>query len=215
MEQNLNLNNKLKVDYCNYQAARYAVMRWHYSRSMPVGKLYKLGVWEGEKFIGAVLFGLGANKNMGNPLYLKQFEYCELVRVALDKHTEPVTKIISICLRILKKDNPKLKAVISYADPEIKHLGIIYQAGNWLYTGCSAPSTVFIHNGKKVHSRVTVEGGKQFGRPVKAKIDISKAVKKTTLPKFRYLYLYDQSHKDKIKHLIQTYPKKLKQAVLA
>ena len=46
----------LRVDWCDYQAAKYAVMHWHYSKAMPAGRNVYLGVWESNRFVGAVLF---------------------------------------------------------------------------------------------------------------------------------------------------------------
>ena len=51
----------LHLDWCSYEAAKYAVEHWHYSHSLPIGKLVKIGVWEDDQFIGAVVFGYGAN----------------------------------------------------------------------------------------------------------------------------------------------------------
>ena len=36
----------LRLDFCSHDAAKHAVMRWHYSRQMPKAKLVKVGVWE-------------------------------------------------------------------------------------------------------------------------------------------------------------------------
>ena len=49
----------LRVDWCSYEAAKYAVEHWHYSRSMPVGKLLTVGVWENGEFVGAVIYAWG------------------------------------------------------------------------------------------------------------------------------------------------------------
>jgi hypothetical protein len=49
----------LRLDWCSHAAAKYAVEHWHYSQTMPVGKLAKIGVWEDNKYIGAIIFGLG------------------------------------------------------------------------------------------------------------------------------------------------------------
>ncbi len=43
--------------------------------------------------------------------------------------------VISQTLKMLKKDSPQTKVVISYADPGANHKGIIYRASNWLYQG--------------------------------------------------------------------------------
>jgi len=53
-------NPDLKLDWCSYQAAKYAVERWHYSKRMPAGKHVHVGVWEGDVFVGVMLYGLGA-----------------------------------------------------------------------------------------------------------------------------------------------------------
>lgn len=46
---------------------------------------------------------------------------------------------------------PKPSALVAYADPEVGHLGFVYQATNWLYTGMTLPRRRFILNGKEIH----------------------------------------------------------------
>ena len=57
------------------------------------------------------------------------------------KLKESLKNIESYCiaqtLKMLKKDSPKTKVVVSYADRNEKHKGIIYRASNWLYQGFS------------------------------------------------------------------------------
>ena len=92
----------LKIDWCSHEAAKHAVVNWHYSGSLPVGKSVKVGAWEDGKFIGVVIFAYGANNNIGKPYGLQQVECCELVRVALANHKTAVSKIVAIALRFLK-----------------------------------------------------------------------------------------------------------------
>ena len=75
----------LHLDWASHESCKYAVEHWHYSRSLPVGKLVKIGVWEDKKFIGCVIFARGANMNIGKPYGLDQTECVELARVALSK----------------------------------------------------------------------------------------------------------------------------------
>ena len=86
-----------------HAAAKYAGENWHYTKTATVGKIVKVGVWEFGKFIGVVLFGRGANHNIGNQYKLKQDEACELVRIALAKHQAPVSRIAAIAIKFLKK----------------------------------------------------------------------------------------------------------------
>ena len=126
---------ELRVDWCDYKAAKFAVEHWHYSKTMPSSKIAKFGVWEDGRFIGAVLYSWGANNNIGKPYGLKQVEVCELVRVALTEHVSQVSQIVAVTLRILKKQSPGLRLIASYADPREGHNGSIYQAMNWIYAG--------------------------------------------------------------------------------
>ena len=121
----------LLIKPIGHKQAKYAVLNWHYSEAMPAGKLIKYGVFEDEKYIGVIIYGRGANQYVPQSLGLKVTECCELVRVALTSHKNPVTKMIAISLKILKKENPGIKTVFSYADETNQnHKGIIYKAGN-------------------------------------------------------------------------------------
>lgn len=86
----------LKLDWCSYQAAKYAVEHWHYSKTMPAGKAAIVGVWEFGKFIGCVIFSRGATPNLSKHHGLPQTEICELTRVALSHHNSSVSRIVAI-----------------------------------------------------------------------------------------------------------------------
>jgi len=133
---------ELKLDWCTHEAAKYAVEHWHYSRRMPVGKVVRIGAWENGIFIGCVMFGHGANRNMAGEFDLSITECIELTRVALVWfHESPVSRVIAISLRLLRQQSPGIRLVISYADPEQNHYGGIYQAMGWAYVGTSRPQS--------------------------------------------------------------------------
>ena len=199
----------LKLDWCSYKAAEYAVKHWHYSRTMPSCKTVKIGVWENGKFIGAVIFNLGACQYIGRPYGLKMTEVCELVRVALDKHQSPVTKIISISLKMLKRHCPGTRLVVSYADSNEGHVGAIYQAGNWKYVGEHAFERGILLFGQLKHRRTI---GSRYGKcgiawlrkhiDPKAKVVMGGC-------KYKYLMPLDKEMRDKLSQLPdKPYPKK-------
>ena len=138
---------------CSHAAAVYAVKNWHYSENVPKSKLVKFGVWEDEAFIGAVIYGSGANSALVAPYGLDQTEGCELVRVALRQHTVSVSQVVAESLRQLKRTQRGLRLVVSFADPDQGHRGGIYQAGNWLYLGMTTVADEYIVNGRRVHGR--------------------------------------------------------------
>lgn len=119
----------LRLDWCTHAAAKYAVETWHYSKRMPMPPLVRVGVWEGGKFIGCVLFGRGANASLGSPYGLNQTQCAELVRVAMTTHVVPVTRVVALAIKFLAKHSPGLRLVVSFADPSRGHHGGIYQGG--------------------------------------------------------------------------------------
>lgn len=188
----------LKIDWATHKAAKFSVENWHYSGCMPAGKLVKIGVWEDQKFIGCVMFGRGANNNLGKPYKLAQTEICELVRVALTRHVSSVTKIVSIAMKFLKKQSPKLRLIVSYADPIQGHHGGIYQGGNWVYTGRSQAQAEVVVNGKIMHKRTA-----------NALFGTIKGLKKSpVLWKHKYLFALDKKMRERISELARPYPKR-------
>ena len=196
----------LRLDWCSHAAAKYAVEHWHYSKTMPCGKNIYVGVWENKTFIGVVVFGTGAAPQASSPYKLKRQQVCELVRVSLREHISPVSKVVAVALRFLKKKCPLLRIVISYADPEQDHRGVIYQAGNWVYTGPTGPCVHFVNSktGKRIHSKTLKTGRRGYATQLLA----SGAVTQIKLWKHKYLYPLDKAMKEQIEPLRQPYPKR-------
>lgn len=208
----MNLSPKvdLKIDWATHEAAKYACENWHYSKSLPVPPLLKVGVWESKKYIGCIIFSRGASSNLLKPYGLTQYEGCELTRVALTKHLTPVSKIMSIAFKFLKKTNSNLKLIVSFADPSEGHHGGIYQATNWIYTGKSALSFKYIDkNGREWHSRQVSEKGFNIQQGhIRKTVKPSECTKIKCEGKHRYLYALDKEILKKIKVLSKPYPKR-------
>jgi hypothetical protein len=189
----------LKLDWCSHAAAKYAVEHWHYSRRMPKSKLGRCGVWEESRFVGVVIFGVGASNNLGKPYRLDQTQVCELVRIALTQHKTPTSRIVAIAVRLLSQGMAGLRLIVSFADQNAGHTGVLYQACGWLYAGeAAADRVVYGADGKPRHPRAhrlkyQTETG--FRR-------------RRTLPKHRYLYPLDAAMRAQIAPLAQPYPKR-------
>lgn len=167
---------------------------------MPSGKLVRIGVWENKKYIGCILFGRGANNNLGKPYGLEQTQVCELVRVALNEHIAPVSRILAIAIRVLTAENPGLRLIVSYADPEQGHHGGTYQAGGWIYDGRSQPQREVVVNGKVMHKRTA---NALFG-------SIKGLEKSKVFWKHKYLMPLDPGMRAQIMPLAKPYPKRMK-----
>jgi hypothetical protein len=196
----------LRIDWATHEAAKYACENWHYSRTLPVGKMVKVGVWESGRFLGVVIFCWGMNRNLVSPYGLQITEGCELVRVALTKHTNHVTRIIRISIAFLKKQSPGLRLIVSFADSVAGHHGGIYQGGNWIYAGLSSAGFEWRLNGKRLNKRAYT--GENFGSK---RLEVPRgAVKVRISGKHRYLMPLDEEIRKRIEPLRKSYPKRVR-----
>lgn len=202
----------LKLDWCTFTAAKYAVEKWHYSRCMPAGKSVKIGVWEDKQFIGVVLFSCGASPPMyvwaKRELGLANTEVCELTRVALKDHKTSVSRIIAIALRLLKTACPGLRLVVSFADCDQDHHGGIYQAGNWIYCGKSNAGgrQGYLVHGRKMHCRSVGQASGENSLRGAQRLD-RRAKEIRTAGKHKYLMPLDDEIRAVVAKLRQPYPR--------
>jgi hypothetical protein len=200
----------LRLDWCPRRLAEHACRHWHYARSWPGGVRHCVGAWEDGRYIGAVVFGTGAIYRIGDPYGLEQSQVCELVRVALRDHTTPTSRIVSIALRFVKRQDPALRLIVSYADPAQGHHGGIYQALGWVYTGQSnAQGMRWIRvRGKTEHPKTlhgrwgtrSVEWLKTHVDPAACFVDVP--------AKHKYLWPLDDAMRRQIAPLARPYPRR-------
>lgn len=199
---------ELKVDFCSYDAAKLAVLRWHYSHALPAGKLVKVGCWEGSEFVGCIIYSLGSNRFIGSPYGLEQTEVCELTRVALRPHGHFVSSMLAKSLRLLKEHCPGLRLVVSYADPNQGHHGGIYQATNWIFVGDMAAEQGIMIHGKLTHRRsLNARYGTSDIGWIKRNLDPHASIV-GGLPKHKYLMPLDGKMRRKLLPLSKPYPKR-------
>lgn len=139
----------------SYEMIKYACKNYHYSASIPRGKLMGFSIFEEKNFVGVFVFSMGANNNIAEPFKLLQGEVIELTRIALKKHKNPVTFYLSRCIKLIKKFSPSVKMIVSYSDIDYQnHVGKIYQANNWLYLGViKGDDRQYFYKGKWTHER--------------------------------------------------------------
>ena len=198
----------LKIDWASHKAAKFACENWHYSKCLPIGKMVKIGAWEYEKYIGCVVFSRGTARYLGTAYGLTQDTCVELTRVALTKHETPVSRILAISLKLLKKSNPKLQLVVSFAARSENHHGGIYQATNWIYTGETAVNADAIYKGRRVPSR-TINQVAQDMKMTRLELEQKGVISDTRLnTKHRYLMPLNAKLRDRLRPLSKPYPKR-------
>lgn len=200
----------MRLEIASHKAIKYACLKFHYAKSVPVNVLGFNVFNEKKEWCGCILYGSGANNNLPKPYGLVSGQVVELVRMALNGKQESTSKAMAISLKLLPKLLPLCKLVVSYADIDQNHIGTIYQATNWFFTGETniGMRTGFIINGKKTHNKtVHSKGIVQSLDEVRKHLDPN-AEPYITKGKRKYIYPLTKDLRPLCKSLSKPYPKK-------
>ncbi len=172
------------------------IEQWHYSKSINgciADYCYAL-FDENDIMKGAMFYGRLAMANQWKRFSDKPDDVIELRRLCCvdDTPKNAESFLIGRSLRQLKKDWGVGK-VISYADKEHGHTGIIYKASNFDMIGEIKGARVIMYNGKQYHDKTirTMYKGKikPYAQRIKDALDCGDAFYKNTKGKYTYQYI--------------------------
>ena len=138
------------IQLIDSKTAKPFAEKWHYSKSLPGCKIY-FGLYRQEELIGIAAYGEPAMRHQATCYNCD----LELRRLCLIDNTpkNAESRFIGLTLKSLKKQG--YKAILSLADPEHKHQGVIYKASNFTYLGeeRGGGSRLIVIDGVEIHSR--------------------------------------------------------------
>jgi hypothetical protein len=147
----MEVKTNLEVRKISYHDALPMINNIHYARRVPSIQ-FSFGLFDGETMIGVVTYGQPASPSLckgiaGDENRNKVLELNRLVLIS----NSPKNSASMLVGRSLKQ-LPKNMFIVSYADAEgWGHVGYVYQATNWLYTGMTKRRTDIYAGGK--HAR--------------------------------------------------------------
>jgi len=174
------------------------VKKHHYSGKVVPNSNLHFGCFLDNKLHGVLSYGTSMDKKKILPLVQPCLwnEMLELNRMAFDdylpKNSE--SRCISITIKLIKKNAPHIKWVLSYSDGTQCGDGTIYRASGFYLTGIKENKTILQWNGKII-------ADKTLNNSNYKKIGISAGYAKKNGAKplqgyqLRYIYLIDKSCK--------------------
>lgn len=186
------------VEEIDYKTAVDFILPRHYSGRIPtISKAF--GWYSKGRLVAVCTFGKPASPPLCKGICGEEYAHCvyELNRLCrIDEWEEPLSQFVSACLRRLRTEN---WIIVSFSDTAMNHHGYIYQACNFLYTGCTKERTdKYVPNGK--HARHYKESDQGKYRKVRS-------------AKHRYVYFCTHNKRLKkewlnaLKYPCQDYPK--------
>lgn len=118
----------------------------HYARRMcPIS--FAFGAYLEGRLVGIVTYGTPASSPLRTGVCGNEWadKVLELNRLCCENDRNIASQLVGRSLRLL----PKPSVVVSYADTAQGHVGYVYQATNFLYTGLSAKRTDWRVRGKE------------------------------------------------------------------
>jgi hypothetical protein len=117
----------------NFEVEPWLLQKHYAKRMCPIS--YAFGLYDQEKLIGIVTYGVPASSMVRRGLCGEQWEenVIELNRLCCNSKKNLASILVGRSLQML----PKPMIVVSYADTEQGHVGYVYQATNFIYTGLS------------------------------------------------------------------------------
>ena len=188
----------MRLEKASFKAIKYACLNFHYAKAVPTYSIGYSVFNDNNEWCGVILFGGGASVNMPTKFNLKNGQYLELNRMALNGKQSSTSKVLSIAIKLVKKECKTVKMLFSYADKGKNHNGIIYQATNWIYIeNIESSGTEYFINNVWKHDR---------GR-YNWKVDFKTLPKRKKAGKHKYVFPLDKKLIDICNKIKKPYPK--------
>ena len=184
-------------------------VRFHYLRSAPAGMKLSLGVFAADRLAGAVALNAGPINGWRLVEGARREDCLCLARLWLndDLRRNSESRVLGLVVRMLRH-HTAVRFLVSYADPAAGHVGTIYQAVGWIYTGTSeAQPLMAIGAGPPRHTRsiASVAGTHSAAHFRRQGLAVRLVA---TIPKHRYLMFVDPSWRTRLRIPALAYPKK-------
>lgn len=183
----------------------------HYlHRKAPCSYAYGLFEKETDKIVGVVLYGVPASRSLQKGICGEDYanQVGELTRLWVEDGTPKNVESFLIGNTIKLQG---FKILVSFAECRQGHVGYVYQATNWLYTGLSAKRTDVVIDGKVCgHPRHITD---KYGGQKQAREILGDRFQLVPRPrKHRYIYFNCNKKEKKIlmsklRYKILPYPK--------
>lgn len=132
-----------KVRPTEKMTAEILVHKYHYSGRCP-GIKYSYGLYENGSIVGCVIYSVPASYTLCNGVCGQEYRQyvIELSRLVIIT-TTPNAASFLIGRSLSQLPN---HIIVSYADcnDNVGHIGYVYQATNWVYTGLSSAEPVYV-----------------------------------------------------------------------
>jgi len=148
------INTGYVVRQITSKESYYFLLNIHYAKRIP-SISFAYGLFHNNELVGVVCYGTPASSNLCRGICGDEWQksVLELNRlVLLNNQPNEASRLVAASFKLL----PAPRIIVSFADLAQNHLGVVYQATNFIYTGLSAKRTDWKIRGQEHLHGVTV-----------------------------------------------------------
>jgi len=176
--------SKYKIITPTHEQIKEWCLKIHYAKRIPQ-VLYKYGLLHNKELIAIITYGYPASNFVREAVCGKKYSHLVIELNRLITKNKLITNLTSWFVAQTINLFPKPTIILSYADANQNHIGTIYQATNFYFTGMGGSETELLVNGKAHVKRHAYLYKNQ---------DVIKIHKKL---KYRYLYILGDKRQKK------------------
>lgn len=153
------MKNNYIVKEISKELALDMIQKYHYSNTLPKLNKHFVGFYLNDELVGVVTLGWGTR-----PLHtikkifpsLETKDYYEIGRMAMTEEMprNSESQMISKLVKWIKKNEPNIKVLFTWADGIMGKAGYVYQSCSFLYGGYGI-TDIYLQDGVKIHPRQT------------------------------------------------------------
>lgn len=209
----MSIKERYYIDRIESKVAQEIVIKNHYlHRKAPCSMAFGLKCKESGNIVGVIMYGVPSSRSLQVGVCGKEYANSvgELTRLWIDDKVGKNAESFLIGNTIKKQP---FKIIVSYAECRANHIGTVYQATNWIYTGLSAKRPSYRIDGieDSSHERHIFD---KYGGIKNARKELGDRITTVERPR-KHRYVYFNCGKKEKKHLLKTlnykktsYPKK-------
>lgn len=147
------ITEEYKVKSIKTELCKEWLLYKHYAKRIP-NIMYSFGLFHKNILVGVITFGMPPSSTLAESIAGKEYSnlVIELNRLIVNDGLEK--NALSYFVANSIKKLPKNKIIVSFSDNNMNHIGYIYQATNFLYTGKTKNDSMYIDkDGNEFHFR--------------------------------------------------------------
>lgn len=182
----------------------------HYSRRVVPSSRLHFGVILAGRLVGVLQYGVAMNPASQDSIMrgCGLYEYLELNRMWLDdaapRNSE--SRAIAASIKLIRRKEPKIKFIQSFADERCRLSGRVYQAANFLYCGMHK-GKFWELDGEFFHDSLMTDSRKAETPRARFLIENRARAVRHELRQYRYIYLMQPRYCRDLLLRVKEYPK--------